>query len=398
MNLSSENDAISTVTRDTSVASVATDESSTADTPRSAPSVWYLLVEFLLKVIGYQANNLVSSVTFPIRLLHSCYVLFTDPFAVFKLGRDLMFGNVSSVWGICYSGVKLVYYVWFEKHDSTWKWCCRIGKVVLWMCYCGVVTVGLMVPAFVVSGMVVGWVVEEPVRVVEELNFDYTRESPVAFVPIISCAGLGAAGQGGKSEIRGFGGTRVIPVGHELQATVSLTLPESDYNRNLGIFEVRVDFLSSNGKALASTRQPCMLQFKSQPIRLLSTFFKLASILTGYSSETQTLDIKFKGYTEKYVPTSCSRVVIEQRAEFARGGGVPEIYSASLKLESQLPFLKRMLWYWKWLIYMWISIMLFSVELLFTLLCCIPIIFPGVRHRGASSNNNASRNTAPGRS
>jgi seipin len=49
--------------------------------------------------------------------------------------------------------------------------------VLLWMVYCGVVTSGLLVPAFVVSGMVVGCVVEEPVRVTEELNFDYTRES-----------------------------------------------------------------------------------------------------------------------------------------------------------------------------------------------------------------------------
>ncbi|GJZ97979.1 hypothetical protein Tco_0670432, partial [Tanacetum coccineum] len=43
--------------------------------------------------------------------------------------------------------------------------------------------------------------------------------------------------QSGKSEIRRFGGTRVIPFGHELQATLSLTLPESNYNKNIGLFE-----------------------------------------------------------------------------------------------------------------------------------------------------------------
>ncbi|GJS71188.1 seipin-2-like protein isoform X1 [Tanacetum coccineum] len=62
--------------------------------------------------------------------------------------------------------------------------------------------------------MVMGRVVEEPMR--------------------------GSVGQSGKSEIRGFGGMRVIPFGHELQATLSLTLPESDYNKNLGLFEVGV--------------------------------------------------------------------------------------------------------------------------------------------------------------
>jgi len=154
--------------------------------------------------------------------------------------------------------------------------------------------------------------------------------------------------------------------------------------------KVRIDFLSSSGNRLASTRQPCMLQFKSQPIRLILTFLNLAPLITGYSSESQTLKIKFRGYTEGNDPTSCLRVILEQRAEFTRGAGVPEIYEASLKLESQPPFLKRILWYWKGTIYIWVSVMVFVVELLFVLICCTPIIAPWTR--GVSVNNNLSRN------
>ncbi|KAJ0852583.1 putative Seipin family protein [Helianthus annuus] len=158
---------------------------------------------------------------------------------------------------------------------------------------------------------------------------------------------------------------------------------------------VRVDFLSSDGNVLASTRQPCMLRFKSQPIRLVSNFLKLASLLTRYSSETHTLDMKFRGYIEKDVHTSGSRVVIEQRAEFARRGSVPKIYSASLKIESRLPFVKRNLWYSKWLIYMWISVTMYIMELLFTLLCCRSIIFPWEQSLGrdlGSSNDGVPQN------
>nr|GFB04023.1 seipin-2-like [Tanacetum cinerariifolium] len=72
------------------------------------------------------------------------------------------------------------------------------------MCYCGVVAVRLIVSAFGVSGMVVRLVVEEPVMVTEELNNDYTRESPMAFLPIISCEWLGSVRQSGNSEIRGL--------------------------------------------------------------------------------------------------------------------------------------------------------------------------------------------------
>lgn len=385
---SDSSSAITTVNRD--------DESSAVDSPNSVPNLLFILAELIIKVIGFQSKFVASSVTFPIWLIHTLYLLVTDPYAIIKLGRNYVLGNVSGVWGIGYTVLKFINRVLNGKNESAWKLCFRIGKILLWIVYCGIVLVGLLVPAFLVSGMMVEMIVDEPVQITEQLTFDYTKDTPMAFVPIISCQQSSSLEQNEKRKITSFTKSRVVPVNHELQAMVSLTLPESDYNRNLGIFQVRVDYLSGDGKLLASTRQPCMLQFKSPPVRLLSTFFKFAALLTGYSSETQTLDIKFNGYTEKYVPTYCTRVVIEQRAEFARGGGVPEIYTASLKLESQLPFLKRMLWYWKWLIYMWMTFTMFITELLFTILCCTPIIFPGVRRMGSSLNNNASRNTARG--
>ncbi|KAI3824525.1 hypothetical protein L1987_05985 [Smallanthus sonchifolius] len=316
-------------------------------------------------------------------------------------GPDLVFMlaelNISGIWRICYtSGVKLISYLWFQNHESALKLCVRIGWGLLWLGYCGFVLVCLLVPAFVFGGLMVKWIVEEPIQITEQLTFDYTKDSPVAFVPVISCPELSSLAHNQKSGIGSLAELRIIPFDHELMATVSLVMPESDNNRNLGIFQVRVDFLSSDGKLLATTKKPCMLQFKSEPIRLLSTLVQLASLLTGYPSETQTLDIKFSGYTEKDIPLSCSRVVVEQRAEFAKGGGVPEIYSASFRLESQLPFLKRMLWYWKGLIYVWISIMMFIMELLFTMLCCTPVVFPWVRRVGGSSINNASHNMPPG--
>ncbi|KAL8236087.1 hypothetical protein R6Q59_017168 [Mikania micrantha] len=386
--------AISSGTHDARI----NEESITVDSPNSASDLYCILVELVIKVIGFQTRFLANSITFPVWLLHSAYLLLTDPFGIIKIGRNFMLGNTSGIWGICFTGVKLIKHLLFQKNESTFKLCFRIGWALLWFVYCGFILVSLLVPAFLFGGMMMKRIVEEPVRITEKLVFDYTKDAPMAFVPIVSCPESSVIVHNEKSKIRNLAKSRVIPVDHELQATVSLSLPESDYNINLGIFQVRVDFLSSDGKLLGSSRQPIMLQFKSQPIRLVSTFFKLASLLTGYSSEAQTLDVKFRGYTEKDVHTSCSRVVIEQRAEFARRGGVPEIYSASLKIESQLPFVRRMLWYSKWLIYMWISIMMYIMELFFTLLCCQPIIFPWKRSAGASSsaNNDASPNKHSG--
>lgn len=100
-----------------------------------------------------------------------------------------------------------------------------VGKVAqrivwgsLWAAYVCVVLCSLLIMAFVGGGLLVGKIVEEPVQVTETLNFDYTRPSPMALVPV----------------------PRLVPPNQRMQLEVSLTLPESDYNRRLGVFQVYV--------------------------------------------------------------------------------------------------------------------------------------------------------------
>ncbi|KAG9158847.1 hypothetical protein Leryth_017882 [Lithospermum erythrorhizon] len=255
---------------------------------------------------------------------------------------------------------------------------------VLWAGYVSIVLVGLLFVAFMMGGVVVRGVVEEPLRIKETLNFDYTEKSPVAYVPLLVMGEY----KENVDEVGSIGGGRVMPPNRKLQATVSLKLPESDYNRNLGNFQARVDLLSADGTTIASSREVCILQFKSDIIRVVLTFLNIAPLITGYTSESQTLDIKFRGFTDGIRPTASLRVIIEQRAEFQPGGGIPEIYAASLALESELPLLKRVMWYWKKTLYVWISLTLFIVELVFALLCCRPLLIPRMKLR----ENSASRN------
>lgn len=80
---------------------------------------------------------------------------------------------------------------------------------------------------------------EEPIRMKGSLNFDYTKKSPVAFLPIIACPEASQDAYLLKNpEIGKVGGLRVIPPNHKLQVNILLTMPESDYNQNLGIFQV----------------------------------------------------------------------------------------------------------------------------------------------------------------
>ena len=149
--------------------------------------------------------------------------------------------------------------------------------------------------------------------------------------------------------------------------------------------------LSVKGETLASSSHPCMLQFKSEPIRLLLTFLQIAPLITGYGSESQKLNVKFKGFTEGDIPTACLKVTIEQRAEYRPGAGIPEMYDAYLVLESELPLFKRLLWNWKKTLFVWIAMISFMMELLCTLVCCRPIIMPRVRPRVGAVSSSANQ-------
>ncbi|KAF9588860.1 hypothetical protein IFM89_016823 [Coptis chinensis] len=107
------------------------------------------------------------------------------------------------------------------------------------------------------------------------------------------------------------------------------------------------------------------------------------------------LKIRMRGFSEGYKPTSCIRVILEQRAEYRSGAGLPEIYGASILLESELPLLKRILWYWKRTIFIWISMVSFTMELMLVLLCCRPILIPTLRPGRSSTSNAPQTSVSP---
>lgn len=79
------------------------------------------------------------------------------------------------------------------------------------------------------------------------------------------------------------------------------------------------------------------------------------------------------------------KVILQQRAEFEAGSGVIEIYVASLDIESELPWLKKMVWNWRRTMFVWISFTLFMCEVAFALVFCKPAIFRGRRLKGVAS-------------
>ncbi|XWS18554.1 hypothetical protein CRYUN_Cryun32bG0055300 [Craigia yunnanensis] len=364
-----------------------------SESVNSSSSLLVFIAGLVIKAIGFQLNLVISFITLPLSMLSCCYMFIVDPLQALRHGRAYINTKLLNLWNSTCGYFSSLMYEWLKDCKSIWNLVFRFGWGMLWATYVGFVLCGLLFTSLVISGVLMRCLVEEPLEIKEMLNFDYTKSSPVAFVPIVSCAAVGCGVKCMEKIDAGKNvGSRVIPPDHKLQVTVSLTLPESEYNRNLGMFQVRVDFLSVNGETLASSSHPCMLKFKSESIRLLLTFFKVAPLVTGYVSEAQTLNLKIRGLNEGIVPTACLRVVLEQRAEYRPGAGIPELYDASFILESKLPFIKRIIWYWKKTIFIWVSMTSFTTELLFTLVCCRPILIPRTSTRDGSASRSSTQN------
>ncbi|KAK4857778.1 hypothetical protein QYF36_006202 [Acer negundo] len=188
-------------------------------------------------------------------VLFFSYMIIVDPFRTIKRGREFLLLKLYNLCKLNCGFVSPLVSGLLKEHESVWKLVFRIGWGLFWGIYVGFI---------LISGLFIRYFVEEPIQIKETLNFDYEENSPVALIPLMSSYGASCGFNCEENKE-----SRVVPIGHKLQVTVILTLPESEYNRNLGFFS------------------------------------------------------RMRGFMEENVPTSCIKVKIEQRAELWLGAGTP---------------------------------------------------------------------------
>lgn len=149
------------------------------------------------------------------------------------------------------------------------------------------------------------------------------------------------------------------------------------------------------GQVLKRASWPCMLRFRSSPIRYAKNLLLGVPLLMGLSWETQTLALRiFENQQEKTIPTAMVRIVLEPKAGTTSGAGLPEIYSAEAQVLSVLPWMKNLIRNWKWTFYVWSGLSLFLFEVLLVLCCCHQLLLPSSILRGITEGFGES---SPGR-
>lgn len=209
----------------------------------SSPNFLESIAGLVIKAIGLQIHLFVMFITYPMLFLYHCCMFFINPFRTMSMGREFSIRILSRAWdGVCgFIGPSV--HGLFGEHKSIWKLALRYGWGFLWAIYVCLILFSLLVSSLLASGFVIKFFMDKPIHRKEILNFDYTRQSPVAYVPLTSCPGIGEDIDSENTvDASNWMGARVIPPRHRVQVTVLLLVPESEYNRNLGIFQVIVLF------------------------------------------------------------------------------------------------------------------------------------------------------------
>ncbi|PON55179.1 Seipin family [Trema orientale] len=226
---------------------------------------------------------------------------------------------------------------------------------------CMVLLLVLVVAVVLGVGLVQMWV-EEPVLLRERLHFDYTEPHPRALFSFRSWPGFE------KSIKRKPIG---VPVGHTFSVSVVLLMPESGFNREIGVFQLSAEVLSNKGIVMEKSSLPCMLRFRSLPVRLARTFIMSIPLVLGITGETQRITIEILKHKEGYPRTGAIRVTLSPRAGTHY---LPQLHEAAIVMKSKLPWTKEFVRSWKWTFYVWSSLYTYII-LLITLFSCSKLVF-----------------------
>lgn len=124
---------------------------------------------------------------------------------------------------------------------------------------------------------------------------------------------------------------------------------------------------------MKNASHPCMLQYRTWPIRMIRTFIMGIPLLLGINRETQTIEISMLKHKESFPRSAAVRIILSPRAgtDF-----LPQLYEAKILLKSQLRWRKEHIRRWKWTLCVWTSMSIYVTLLLLVLLFFRPVILP----------------------
>lgn len=153
--------------------------------------------------------------------------------------------------------------------------------------------------------------------------------------------------------------------------------------------QLTAELLSFEQELIAKSSHPCMLQFRSWAVRLARTFMMGVPLLLGITTETQRITFPILKHTEAgagYPRTEHVRITLTPRAGTSY---LPQFYDAQLLIRSRPPWIKELVYRWKWTFCVWttmhIFIMLLMIVLVFLLILSSTPFFKIIDQQGPAA-------------
>lgn len=192
------------------------------------------VAEAAIKAVFYFVALLIGLFVLPIWLFRTAYRIVPKPLHVLRRGRDLVGLRSYRFFRGLFDRVHPWVFGNRIGRQQAWNLLVRLTKGCFWSLYVCIVLSSLVGASSLVAFLIVLKVVDAPIRMTEELNFDYALPRPQALVPITESDGCLVS----DYKIDDLEVLRLVPPRHKFQLAILLTLPESDYNKKLGVFQV----------------------------------------------------------------------------------------------------------------------------------------------------------------
>ncbi|XP_052766332.1 seipin-like isoform X2 [Mya arenaria] len=136
------------------------------------------------------------------------------------------------------------------------------------------------------------------------------------------------------------GENQVFKVGQPYKIIVDLHVPESDSNRNIGMFMLVMKLYNKHGVVVKTSGRASTLHYKSELLRTLETLVFAPMFLFGYIEQKQFLHVElFPEYTDSAFNPSVGLTIEVESFKV-------EIYQAVLRVFAQFSGIKYFLYYW----------------------------------------------------
>ncbi len=149
------------------------------------------------------------------------------------------------------------------------------------------------------------------------------------------------------------GENTILAPGQRYFFELVLTLPESDINKQLGVFMVKVELLSADRSLLAASKQHSMLPYESSIVTLFRKTMLILPLVFGLMSETRTITLlAFDHYTgrrgEKPISLVEITLGVPNPALFPITLQTIQIHSAELRYGKEMNVIQAFLRRWQY--------------------------------------------------